>query len=91
MSGPAIGIPYAPQVVEGLAHSLQPGSSRTAYVASVAGVGHRDQLRVGHFRVRRFASPPRRIPGARNCLKSLSAKENGHVARGFVVQRETVR
>ena len=51
LSGPAIGIPCAPQVVEGLAHSLQPGSSRTAYVASVAGVGHRDQLRVGHFRV----------------------------------------
>ena len=49
--GRQIGIPYAHQVVEGLAHSLQPGSSRTAYVASVAGVGHCDQLRVGHFRV----------------------------------------
>ena len=43
--------------------------------------------RVGHFRVRRFASPPRRVPSARNRLKSLPAKEPGRIGEAVVVSK----
>ena len=78
LPGLAIGIPYAHQVVEGLAHSLQPGSSRTAHVASIAGVGHRDQLRV-------------RSSGASQGMHALGAVRLSRASSSASTRREAIK
>ena len=78
LPGLAIGIPYAHQVVEGLAHSLQPGSSRTAHVASIAGVGHRDQLRV-------------RSSGASQGMRALGAVRLSRASSSASTRREAIK
>ena len=78
LPGLAIGIPYAHQVVEGLAHSLQPGSSRTAHVASIAGVGHRDQLRV-------------RSSGSSQGMRALGAVRLSRASSSASTRREAIK